>query len=129
MHQHPGHIIHMQVLYLEIVYLHTLRQFFHSDFFNIYTLSGFGDEFIAFCHGLDNEMAISNKSDFINDRLVDAAKKLMGEDMNIPLGASIGCVFVPKEGTDFADLYKKADKALYKTKTDGRNGYCMYKDI
>ena len=85
-----------------------------------------GDEFIAFCHGLDNEMAISNKSDFINERLVDAAKKLMGNDMNIPLGASIGCVFVPKEGTDFADLYKKADKALYNVKQNGKHGYGIY---
>ena len=85
-----------------------------------------GDEFIAFCHGMDNETAIANKAEFINERLVEAAKKLMGEDMNIPLGASIGCVFVPKEGNEFADLYKKADKALYVVKQHGKHGYSIY---
>ena len=85
-----------------------------------------GDEFIAFCHGMDNETAIANKAEFINERLVDSAKKLMGEDMNIPLGASIGCVFVPSEGKDFTDLYKKADKALYVVKQHGKHGYSIY---
>ena len=85
-----------------------------------------GDEFIAFCHGMDNELAVKSKSDYINERLVEAAKKLMGEDMSIPLGASIGCVFVPDEGTDFKDLYKKADKALYVVKQNGKHGYNVY---
>ena len=85
-----------------------------------------GDEFIAFCHGMDNETGIANKTEFINERLVAAAKELMGEDMNIPLGASIGCVFVPAEGTDFSDLYKLADKALYVVKQHGKHGYNIY---
>ncbi|MBR1396382.1 MAG: diguanylate cyclase, partial [Selenomonadaceae bacterium] len=63
-----------------------------------------GDEFIAFCNGMHDESAIANKSEYINQKLVESAKKLMGEDMNIPLGASIGCVLVPTEGTDFAEL-------------------------
>ena len=88
-----------------------------------------GDEFIAFCHGMDNETAIANKAEYINERLVEAAKKLMGEDMNIPLGASIGCVFVPNEGTDFPDLYKKADKALYVVKQHGKHGYNIYSKV
>ena len=85
-----------------------------------------GDEFIAFCYGLNDETVIATKTEFINERLVEAAKKLMGEDMNIPLGASIGCVFVPAEGNDFADLYKKADKALYNVKQNGKHGYGIY---
>ena len=85
-----------------------------------------GDEFIAFCYGMDNEVGLAHKSEFINERLVESAKKLMGEDMNIPLGASIGCVFVPVEGNDFSDLYKKADKALYTVKQHGKHGYSIY---
>ena len=88
-----------------------------------------GDEFIAFCHGLDDEIAIANKAKFINERLVESAKKLMGEDMNIPLGASIGCVFVPLEGKDFSELYKKADKALYTVKQHGKHGYSIYSQV
>lgn len=87
-----------------------------------------GDEFVAFCQGVHDEQSIAAKSKFINERIVDAAKKLMGEDMNIPLGASIGCVFVPMSGTDFAELYHKADKALYGVKQNGKHGYGIYSE-
>ena len=87
-----------------------------------------GDEFVAFCQGVHDEQSIAAKSKFINERIVDAAKKLMGEDMNIPLGASIGCAFVPMSGTDFAELYHKADKALYGVKQNGKHGYGIYSE-
>lgn len=87
-----------------------------------------GDEFIAFCNGVHDEGSIAQKAKFINERILDAAKKLMGEDMNIPLGASIGCVFVPMHGTDFSDLFKKADKALYTVKQNGKHGYSVYSE-
>ena len=88
-----------------------------------------GDEFIAFCNGMNDESAIANKTKYINERLVEAAKKLMGDDMNIPLGASIGCVFVPAEGKDFSELYKKADKALYVVKQHGKHGYNIFNSV
>ena len=87
-----------------------------------------GDEFVAFCQGVHDEQSIAAKSKFINERIVDTAKKLMGEDMNIPLGASIGCAFVPMSGTDFAELYHKADKALYGVKQNGKHGYGIYSE-
>ncbi|MBR0288013.1 MAG: diguanylate cyclase, partial [Selenomonadaceae bacterium] len=68
------------------------------------------------------------KTQFINEKIVEAAKKLMGEDMNIPLGASIGCVLVPQAGTDFTELYKKADKALYIVKQNGKHGYNIFSE-
>ena len=85
-----------------------------------------GDEFIAFCNGVHDEDVIRQKTEFINDKITESAKKLMGDDMKIPLGASIGCVFVPMSGNDFIDLYKKADKALYTTKQNGKHGYSVY---
>lgn len=87
-----------------------------------------GDEFVAFCNGVLEESAIAAKTQFINEKITESAKKLMGEDMNIPLGASIGCVFVPKAGTDFKELYKKADKALYIVKQNGKHGYNIFSD-
>ncbi|MBQ7476737.1 MAG: diguanylate cyclase [Selenomonadaceae bacterium] len=87
-----------------------------------------GDEFIAFCHGIHDEQAIAAKSKFINERIVEEAKRLMGEDMNIPLGASIGCVFVPMSGTEFSELYQKADKALYGVKQNGKHGYGIFSE-
>ena len=88
-----------------------------------------GDEFIAFCQNVSEDIVIEKKSRFINKYILDAAKEFMGEDMSIPLGASIGCVFVPNEGTDFAALYKKADKALYTVKKNGKHGYMFYTDL
>ena len=87
-----------------------------------------GDEFVAFCHGVSEESSIASKTQFINEKIVEAAKKLMGEDMNIPLGASIGCVLVPQSGTDFKELFKKADKALYVVKQNGKHGYNIFSD-
>ena len=87
-----------------------------------------GDEFVAFCQGTQDEQSIAAKSKFINERILEAAKRLMGEDMNIPLGASIGCVFVPMGGTDFAELYQKADKALYGVKQNGKHGYGIFSE-
>ena len=87
-----------------------------------------GDEFIAFCHGMHDETGIANKSAFINEHIVKAARELMGEDMSIPIGASVGCVFVPRSGTDFSALVKKADKALYEVKQNGKHGYHVYSE-
>ena len=87
-----------------------------------------GDEFVAFCHGVHEEKAIASKAQFINEKITEAARQLMGEDMNIPLGASIGCVLVPQAGTDFVDLYKKADKALYIVKQNGKHGYNIFSE-
>ena len=87
-----------------------------------------GDEFVAFCHGVHEESAIAAKTKFINEKITEAAKQLMGEDMNIPLGASIGCVLVPQAGTDFVELYKKADKALYIVKQNGKHGYNIFNE-
>lgn len=87
-----------------------------------------GDEFIVFCQGIHDENSIAQKAKYINEKITAVAKKLMGENMNIPLGASIGCVFVPQNGTDFSDLYKKADKALYIVKQNGKHGYSIYSE-
>lgn len=87
-----------------------------------------GDEFVAFCHGVHEESHIAAKTQFINEKITEAAKKLMGEDMTIPLGASIGCVLVPQAGTDFVELYKKADKALYIVKQNGKHGYNIFNE-
>ena len=86
-----------------------------------------GDEFIVFCKNILSEDVVAEKAHYINDQIVRAAKELMGEDMNIPLGASIGCAFAPLEGKDFLSLFKKADKALYDVKQNGKHGYKVFK--
>ena len=86
-----------------------------------------GDEFVGFCKGVMDEPEIVARTRKANELLVADAKKMMGEDMAIPLGTSIGCVFVPNEGTDFSELYQKADKALYVVKQRGKHGCFVYR--
>ncbi len=87
-----------------------------------------GDEFIAFCQNVRDENAIKEKTTHLNDELLSTAKNLMGADMNISLGVSIGAVFVPDGGTDFEELCRKADKALYTVKQNGKHGCAFYHD-
>ncbi len=87
-----------------------------------------GDEFVAFCQNVSEEVVIEKKSRFINKHILEAAKEFMGEDMTIPIGASLGCVFVNKEDRNFNLLHKKADKALYNVKKNGKHGFEFYRD-
>lgn len=87
-----------------------------------------GDEFIVFCKNILDEEVVAEKASYINEQILLSAKELMGPDMNIPLGASIGCAFAPDEGKDFLTLFKKADKALYDVKQNGKHGYKVFRD-
>jgi len=85
-----------------------------------------GDEFVAFCRNVTDEIVVEGISKRINSQLLASAREVLGEDMSIPLGVSIGGVFVPEEGTDFTELFSKADKALYYVKQNGKHGYSIF---
>lgn len=87
-----------------------------------------GDEFIVFCRDVRSEHLVAEKTATINASLLESAREYMGADMNIPLGVSVGAVVVPDEGTDFADLFQKADKALYVAKQRGKHGYSFFRE-
>ena len=85
-----------------------------------------GDEFIAFVSGMQTEDAVAGFTAQINADLVAKAKELMGEEMGIPLGASVGAVFVPQHGADYGELFRLADKSLYTVKKNGKHSYSLY---
>ncbi|WP_026523554.1 diguanylate cyclase domain-containing protein [Butyrivibrio sp. MB2005] len=86
-----------------------------------------GDEFIAFCQNTKEERMLRERTEFLNRKLFNFAKECLAEDMNIPLGCSIGAAICPDEGNDFNTLFKKADEALYEAKHNGKHGYVIYK--
>jgi energy-coupling factor transport system substrate-specific component len=86
-----------------------------------------GDEFLAFILGTSSEKAVAEKEKFLNEQILIAGKELMGKEMNIPLGVSIGAVATAEEGGDYNELFRKADKALYNVKQNGKHGYFMYR--
>lgn len=85
-----------------------------------------GDEFILYLQNVSDERVLRSRTEFLNRQLVASAKEFMGAEMEIPLGVSVGVVFVPDEGRDFATLYKKADSALYSVKQHGKHGIAVY---
>ena len=50
----------------------------------------------------------------------------MGDQMDIPLGASIGAVMVMGNGQEYSEMIKLADKSLYNVKQNGKHGYELY---
>ena len=86
-----------------------------------------GDEFVAFCMNTHDEQVVSQRCEFLNKKIVEYCIKNLGEDMNIPIGISIGAVTCPDEGGDYQTLYKKADQALYTVKRSGKHNYSIYK--
>ncbi len=85
-----------------------------------------GDEFAIFCPGLRTEDQVSEMTELLNYKLLKESRELMVDDMELPLGVSVGAVMVPKHGNDYLSLLKLADKSLYSVKKLGRHGYCLY---
>ena len=87
-----------------------------------------GDEFATFAVGVSTEKAVAEIAEKINAEITRSAKELMGDDVSIPLGASIGGIFVPRFGNDYNSLIKLADKSLYTVKKNGKHGYGLYSE-
>ena len=85
-----------------------------------------GDEFVAFGKNVTEESEVREITRKLNDDFLAEAKRLMGEDMSIPLGASVGAIYVPKYGKDYDMLFRMADKMLYIVKKRGKHGYATY---
>ncbi|MCR5054764.1 MAG: diguanylate cyclase, partial [Lachnospiraceae bacterium] len=88
-----------------------------------------GDEFVAFLKNNVAEVNIMEKTRNMNQELIRSARELMGDDMKIPLGISVGAAVVPEDGREYEDVIKKADKALLHVKKHGKHDYAMYKDV
>ena len=87
-----------------------------------------GDEFVAFSTSLSGEDDIRKFTDNLNNTLISDAKRILGNDMDIPLGASIGVIHLKGQGEDYEESLKKADKALYQSKNAGKHCYFIYKE-
>lgn len=44
-----------------------------------------------------------------------------------PVSASIGIVLIPEHSSELADLFKKADQAMYQAKNNGKNRYAFHR--
>lgn len=85
-----------------------------------------GDEFVVLMKSCsDNEAIVDNAQ-----KVCNLLQKVYVKDSNRnAISASIGIASYPYDGRSFEELYKMADRALYVTKRNGKNGYTQYSDI
>ncbi|MBR1703670.1 MAG: response regulator [Lachnospiraceae bacterium] len=84
-----------------------------------------GDEFIAFLRNLCDAEAVKKIVQRLGEQLGNEAQQILGTDMTIPLGVSVGAVLT-EGNADFMTLFGKADKALYTVKQNGRHDCAVY---
>ena len=80
-----------------------------------------GDEFVIFAKGLKDVKELKAIGARLNESITREAKVILGENMSIPIGVTLGVVCVPEQGNDFKSLLKLADRALNNAKKNGKH--------
>ena len=81
-----------------------------------------GDEFVAYMPVTDPS-EVEAQAEKIS-RALERTVVMDGKQWN--MSASIGVAMSPTDGTTYEMLYRNADKALYRTKKNGKNGFTVY---
>ena len=83
-----------------------------------------GDEFAILQAGEANQWEDASS---LADRVVEIMTKPYDINGNkVSIGTSIGIALAPADGIEPSELMKKADLALYRMKSEGRNGYRFF---
>jgi diguanylate cyclase (GGDEF)-like protein/PAS domain S-box-containing protein len=83
-----------------------------------------GDEFAILQAGEANQWEDASS---LADRIVEIMTRPYDINGNkVSIGTSIGIALAPADGIEPSELMKKADLALYRTKSEGRNGYRFF---
>ncbi|MEG0308055.1 MAG: EAL domain-containing protein [Clostridium sp.] len=98
----------------------TLKMVFRKD--DIIGRIG-GDEFIVFVENISNEKTIISKARKLI-KMLSYCYEENGEKAMVSI--SMGIAFSGLEYNTYKNLYENADKALYKAKENGRNGYSIF---
>lgn len=80
-----------------------------------------GDEFLAFMKNTSLEQAEEQAKKLGKE----AAKRLIGDDAVVNVTLSIGLAVYGVDGADYESLFAMADRAMYRTKGNGKNHYSM----
>jgi diguanylate cyclase (GGDEF)-like protein len=82
-----------------------------------------GDEFVLILTQWQNPAELELQ---IRQLLQLCQQEFYVQEQKVQLSASIGVTLAPADGTDFHQLCKKADTAMYQAKKMGRNRFCWY---
>ena len=83
-----------------------------------------GDEFIIFIQKIPLEALDKIVRSFLRKLVLTYSS----EGKEVTVSASVGAALAPVHGTDFSQLYEKADSALYQVKNSSKNDYMLYKE-
>ncbi len=82
-----------------------------------------GDEFVVLFVDMPSQ-------DVLEKRCAELLKILNrnyeNNNVSLPFSVSIGIALYPEHGTTYKDLFKRADRALYASKSQGKNRYSIY---
>lgn len=82
-----------------------------------------GDEFIVFIKGFDSKEEVFNKANCVLEAL---NLQFSSNENDYMISSSIGIAFGLKHYFQFADLFEKADFALYQAKRAGKSQYAVF---
>lgn len=85
-----------------------------------------GDEFVIYISGKCHGDTISQKTEEIL-RIFD--KIYTDKDKQLATSCSIGIALAPKHGTNYKELFKRADIALYQAKNSGKGCYQVFNEV
>ncbi len=84
-----------------------------------------GDEFIVFVRNVTDIQIVNKKAQAIATIFKNSYS---GEDGDFKISGSIGIALYPKDGGNYEQLYRAADKALYQSKLKGKDRYTFYSE-
>jgi diguanylate cyclase (GGDEF)-like protein len=84
-----------------------------------------GDEFVCIFPGAGSSAA-ARIGERIRKHIADTPLKIDGQD--VPISVSIGVASYPRHGEKFESVARNADKALYLSKSEGRNRVTVYEE-
>ena len=84
-----------------------------------------GDEFIVFTKDTDDVSVAQSSAQRITDEVAD---RVLLPDKDRKLGISVGIAVYRGEEKNYSEIFKKADIALYKTKSDRTVKFCIYSE-
>ncbi len=83
-----------------------------------------GDEFLVLYRDTKDDLSAMKKAAL---GLIDELNRnYQNKDVRLPFSVSVGIALFPDHGNEYTELFKHADRALYESKSNGKNQYHIY---
>ena len=83
-----------------------------------------GDEFVVLFVDMPSVDVLEKRC---TELLKNLDRHYESNGLSLPFSVSIGIALYPEHGTTYVDLFKRADRALYESKSRGKNQYSIYR--